>query len=133
MSKFNGTCSVCRRPMYSEGGTTGYGRDDLGNRTCFVCCGEYDAAYMRTTGKNMLYLVTEGVQSIARNHPPRHFTARVTNWPGTLDIPCQVKVGRHNIAGRRYDAWFKFEGQEWHGVQYGDNTQIIRCKRLAGA
>ena len=29
----------------------------------------------------------------------------------------------------RYDFWFKFGSREFHGVQYGNNTQIayIRC------
>lgn len=131
LTKFNGTCDTCGRPMHNAGCSTGYGRDDLGRRHCFTCCGETDTAVMRDRGKATLYLVTEGAQSIARNHAPRHFSARITNWPGTLDIPCQVKTGRHNIAGKRYDAWFTGpDGRQWHGVQYGDNTQIIRCKRV---
>ena len=54
----------------------------------------------------------------------------VMNWPGTLRFPAHVRKGRHNIAGSRYDVWFAGpDGFQWHGVQYGDNTQICHCKR----
>jgi hypothetical protein len=52
-------------------------------------------------------------------------------WPGTLKIRCGVRTGRHNIAGKRYDVWFVGpDGKNWHGVTYGDNTQICRVRRL---
>jgi hypothetical protein len=39
-------------------------------------------------------------------------------------------TGRHNIAGVRYDVWFRGpDGHVWWGVQYGDMTQICHCKR----
>jgi hypothetical protein len=40
-----------------------------------------------------------------------------------------VKKGKHNFAGTRYDAWFVFEGYWWHGVNYGENSQLIHCKK----
>lgn len=59
----------------------------------------------------------------------------VTNWPGTLRFPLwSSKRGRHNIAGTRKDVWFKDgSGNMWHGVQYGEFTQICHCKRLKSA
>lgn len=103
--------------------STGYGQD--WNRPddfiCFACCGARDRAEMESTGKATLYLVRE-----------KDGTDYVTNWPGTLKLHANVRVGRHNFARRRYDAWFRYRGELWHGVQIGDNTQIIRCKRTKG-
>lgn len=114
------TCHDCgqNKPLKIDGVGTGYATDGQGNLVCYDCCGEQDQAYMRQNGKNMLYLVQDGQNW------------HVTNWPGTLKLPCGVRVGRHNIAGKRYDVWFRFEGTEWHGVKYGDNTQICHCRRL---
>ena len=113
-------CNACNatieRPPESIG--TGYATDKDGNKICYSCCGKEDAEYMRVNGKNTLYLTSNGETS-----------GHVSNWPGTLKIPCHIKRGRHNIARYRYDVWFKFEGRTWHGVQYGDNTQIVHCKR----
>jgi hypothetical protein len=62
---------------------------------------------------------------------------RVANWPGTLEFKvAKMTVGHHNIAGTRYDVWFTVVNVEtgcrenWHGVQYGENTMICRCRRL---
>jgi len=87
---------------------------------CFECCGDQDRASMRQTGRAVLYLSKIGADWF------------VSNWPGTLRICTNfpgVCVGRHNIAGRRYDVWFNFEGCLWHGVTYGDNTQLCHVKR----
>jgi hypothetical protein len=55
----------------------------------------------------------------------------VTNWPGTLDIPIYlVKIGRHNLAKVRRDVWFHFAGHDWHGVCYGNDTEIVHCQAL---
>lgn len=57
----------------------------------------------------------------------------VTNWPGTLRFPVwQLRRGRHNIARVQYTVYF-YDGENvlWTGRQYGDMTQIVRCKRLA--
>ena len=71
---------------------------------------------MRNHGKIALYLTDEGV----------------TNWPASLVFPVRYRrIGRHNWAGKRYDVWFTGpDGKPWHGTQYGDNTQIIHCKRV---
>lgn len=55
---------------------------------------------------------------------------KVTNWPGSLRIRAyRVKHGKHNIARTRTDAWFTFEGANWHGVNYGKDSQILHCRR----
>jgi hypothetical protein len=54
----------------------------------------------------------------------------VSNWPGTLAYPARVRVGRHNIAGSRRDAWFRdHAGRPWHAVSYGD-ADLARCHRV---
>ena len=97
--------------------TRGYGTDrETGKTSCYACCAEHDRDIMRTTGRITLYLCGN---------------TRLTNWPGSLVIePYRLRIGRHNIAGKRYDVWFHFEDTKWHGVQYGSNTQICHCRRL---
>lgn len=126
-SELNTTvCNVCHKWC------NGYGLDSVNNPVCYECCAEGDKQTMRDTGKITLYLSKtadyEELQQRLGNAKPSGW--QVSNWPGSLVIPCmKVNVGRHNIAGKRYDAYFIFEGYIWHGVQYGDNTQLIHCKR----
>lgn len=123
-------CSQCgeTKPFPLQGGGTGYAIDQRGF-VCYACCGENDRRDMIASGKALLYLTRE---PIADRHYP-FADGKITNWPGTLAMPCRVRRGHHNIARHRYDAWFKGpDGANWHGVQYGDNTQIIRCRRLKG-
>jgi len=56
----------------------------------------------------------------------------VSNWQGTLQFPVSsYREGKHNIAGRRVDIWFKDRiGNLWLGVNYGNWTQVVHCKRL---
>lgn len=118
-------CFDCGATFISNGFSTGYGTDREGNRVCFACCGIRDQKDMEKTGKATLYLTLKerpGLRLFA--------DGEVGNWPGTLKLPCRVKRGRHNIAGVRFDAWFRFAGKDWHGVQYGENTQLIHCKQL---
>ena len=126
------TCDVCgKHKRHEDDVSTGYGT--IGNfKACFECCGKLDELQMVNDGKTVLYL--------SYDQEPRKYSytgfiypknARLINWPGTLSIPIRVvKVGRHNIAGCRFDVWFKLHGQEWHGVQYGANTQICHCRRI---
>lgn len=118
-------CGDCGKikPVGTSGGT-GYGWADPDNPDdkpiCYECCGKRDVTDMIETGRATLYLT----------HQTRD-TASLTNWPGTVRYRAGVKTGRHNIAGRRYDVWFEGpDGKPWHGVTYGDNTQICRCKRV---
>ena len=112
--------------------TRGYGKDANGDRHCYECCADRDREQMREDGKTCLYLTLEDdTGRTVSQWGHRYGRHKLTNWPGSLTIPVGcVKTGRHNIAGRRYDFWFTFENRQWHGVQYGDNTQIAHCKRL---
>lgn len=101
--------------------TRGYGKDDQGNRYCYDCCAARDRQAMRDDGRITLYLTGNDASGWY-----------IVNWPASLKFKAYVKTGRHNIARVRYDAWFNFEGAQWHGVQYGDNTQIIHCNRTKG-
>ena len=55
-----------------------------------------------------------------------------SDWPGIHKIPVYgIRKSFHNMAGKngRTDVWFKIDGEEWHGVNIGDN-QILRVKKL---
>ena len=119
-------CSRCDKEIEKSKNsfTSGYGLNDKNEKVCYNCCAERDKEYMREHGKNTLYLVKTTKQETGL--PFYH----ITNWPGSLSFDItNRRVGRHNIAGVRYDVWFVFEGFYWHGVTYGDNTQLCHCKR----
>lgn len=111
--------------------TPGYGKTADGRKICYACCAEEDKKQMRETGKAILYLVPKWIDSPMFGKPGRAMLTKceLTNWPGSLKIPCLVSFHRHNIAGRQYSVQFTFEGQKWHGRKYGDNTDICHCKR----
>lgn len=120
-------CSTCKQelPARTEDGLFGnYGIDRNDQKQCYACIGKIEGmalANARKFEKFVHYLTKENGQW------------RVTNWPGTLIIQLgYVKEGRHNIAGKRYDFWFRFSNREFWGVCYGDNTQIahIRCIKV---
>lgn len=121
-------CANCGQPIQKEkdSGGTGYGENDKGEKICYQCCADEDRKYMIEHGTAVLYLVENDRND--RTKSPYE----VVNWPGTLRFrPVYVKKGRHNIARTRTDVWFKGpDGERWWGVQYGENTQIIRCKRV---
>lgn len=113
------TLCDCGHVAKSDGMTPGYGIAPDGTKHCFACCAERDKAQMREKGRATLYW--------AKSADGWH----VSNWPGTLKIkPRRVSHGRHNMARMRTDVWFTFEGQHWHGVTYGEWTQILHCRRL---
>jgi len=123
----------------TDGCGTGYGITKGGAKHCYACCAEQDREQMRRTDRILLYLSMTGSSlsasglGLARPIPGHTYYGdnKATNWPGSLSIPVgSIKVGNHNIAGRRYDCWFTFEGREWHGVQYGDYTQLLHCNKL---
>ncbi len=100
--------------------TTGYGTGTDGKTYCYSCCADRDRAQMRQDGRIALYLTND-----------KDAQATVSNWPGSLKLGVyHQRIGRHNMAGKRYDVWFTFETQPWHGVTYGDNTQICHCRRI---
>ena len=115
--------------------TTGYGKDGAGNILCYPCCGEIEKEWIRKKGRTVLYLSEIQAEGLPPNSRKARYTAnfRVTDWPGTLNLPITYfKTWYHNIAHTRIDVWFDFEGQEWHGVQYGENTQLLHCKKTKG-
>ena len=131
------TCDRCHAVCVPTDCTTGYGTDPTtGAKHCFQCCGDMDRAALTRDGKGTLYLIRDEsrtLPSVGGLQPPRQ-AWKLTNWPGTLSIPLHAapRKSRHNIAGARYDVSFHFEGSDWHGVQYGENTQICRVRRMKG-
>ena len=108
--------------------TTGYGVNENSETFCYSCCAENDREYMKEHGKITLYLTIN--REIVCNVGRKWFDGKVGNWPDSLSFPCRVKQGNHNIAGTRYDVWFNGpNGRVWHGVQYGDMTQLCYCKQ----
>jgi hypothetical protein len=140
MKKTTFKCSDCGgvKPVQTSGGT-GYGYFGKSKRkVCYACCAERDKKDMAKTGKAMLYLThnKNGTQhgnfAVGCEPPSEKRVWEISNWPGSLKFSAFVRVGSHNIARRRYDAWFTdHTGRQWHGVTIGDNTQICHCKRLA--
>ena len=100
--------------------STGYGTDSNGKTFCYECCAKMDREQMEKENKIVLYL-TENENG--------YF---VSNWPGSLKIRCYGhKKGGHNIASIRNDIWFfDHTGREWHGVQYGHDSQLCYCQKL---
>lgn len=123
MSTFR--CARCNqdKPVQTDGGTGYASNPETDEKTCYACCADVDREYMSSNNRITLYLV--------KYHKQTNSWA-ITNWPSSLVIrPTRVTTGRHNIAGKRYDCWFRdHEGKEWHGVQYGDNTQLVHCRKL---
>lgn len=141
------TCCKCHeiKPVQPTGGT-GYATNrDNDDKTCYACCAIADRAYMDSHDRITLYLIVDheslAVNDVSHEHNvrnkicPRNYGWKVTNWPGSLVLhPFRVREGRHNIAGKRYDCWFNdHKNRKWHGVQYGDNTQIVHCRKLKTA
>ena len=115
----------CGHETKSES-SAGYGHYD-GKTFCYECCAKLDKEVMRKHGKISLYLTLPEKMVTYTLLGDR---AYVTNWPSTLKFNVIRAVkGRHNIAGSRYDVWFQFDGAIWHGVQYGECTQLVHCKR----
>lgn len=113
-------CSICKqeKEVQTKGGT-GYATNEKGEKICYQCCAEEDRKYMRENGKISLYL--------SENENGGY---KISNWHSTLIFTVTgYRKGRHNIAGKRLDVWFRFEGYCWHGVNYGEMTQILHCKK----
>lgn len=115
-----GTCHTCGAPFIARDCLPGYGIDAHGNRHCYACCGKRDEAEALATGRFTGYLVSVDSRD-----------DQVTNWPGTLRFKVlRRSYGEHNLARTRTDVWFRDrEGREWHGVQLGENSELVRCRR----
>lgn len=116
------TCHVCNKEIVKPDDiTTGYGIDKDDHKICFACCGIQDHEYMRNHDKTTLYLTSKDGRWI------------VSNWPGTLAISAigYERQHAHNWGLSRRDVWFADEfGNHWHGVSYGDFTQLVHCRKL---
>jgi len=124
MSTHHFYCSHCKTNKTHESDfTTGYARKRNGHKVCFDCMATVTEKEMLRDGKTFLYLTET---------PTGQY--EVSNWCGTWKRRVMyASKGRHNIARVRYDVWFRVKGTEWHGVQYGDNTQVVHCKMLKSA
>lgn len=129
-------CAYCsaEKPIKSEGGT-GYATLSDGSRICYTCSAKREREDLVKSGRGVLYFTPSRATITGR--PIRRDggwgECELTNWTGVLRFSGGYRVGRHNMAGRRYDAWFNGpDGFEWHGVTYGDNTQICHVRRLKG-
>lgn len=111
--------------------TVGYGTNKDGKRHCYACCGERDRTDMIASGRVTLYLIPREHKPADRADFVRY---EVINWPGSLRFSVRIsdiRHGRHNIAGTRTDVWFLGpDGATWHGVNYGENTDIVHCRRV---
>ena len=109
-------CAICRNDCTLHHARSGNGP------ICYNCCADLDKQEMIKSGNSKkveLYLNTN--------------EKKVTNWPGTLSFNIRgLRKGKHNIARTRYDIWFNGpDNFIWHGVNYGEFTQIVHCKRTA--
>lgn len=104
------TCALCGADAEA------YGTTSEGEQICHACCGRLDR------------------QKLFRGEPITLYWdgTEVTNWPGTVRfVPTRTKKGSHNIAKTRTDVWFRAEGRNWHGVQLGEFSQILRITEVA--
>lgn len=127
-------CTECKKELPlidpSKPHIGNYGRDKEDNKFCFDCCGKQDLEQMRTQDRITLYL-TMPTHGAKMNGQIKFFDGKVSNWPGSLSLHATGRVGNHNIARTRYDCWFSDpHGNKWHGVQYGDFTQLVHCRKL---
>lgn len=115
-----------------------YTRDN--RMVCVKCCAELEKAYMRTHDKIVLYF-----QSFQHRYQTDYtrknkiyiigghgdVMGELTDAMGNKIVDLYyIDRGKHNIAGRRYDFRFMFEGRTWHGTVYGDNSDLAYCRRL---
>ena len=117
-------CELCGAECKSNGIAAGYAITDEGMKICYDCCGKIDMEHLKNAklgNKYYFYLCEE-----KEGECVKYF---VSNWPGTFKLRVYPKEGRHNIAGKRMDFWFEYYGNNFHGVQYGNDSQIahVRC------
>jgi hypothetical protein len=107
------------KPSKHSNFTTGYGTNKDGKTFCYDCCAYNDVQQMLNNKSIVLYLVKNNNQY------------QVTNWPASLkfNLYGNPVIGKHNIAGTQTHVYFKLYGTIWHGVQYGDNSQLCYCKQ----
>ena len=115
-------CAECGKEIQRDGVMCGYGRTVDGKILCYDCCAkhtekEFDS--LPQGEKTYLYLVS------------KNGDLYVTDWTGRFSIPVyRHRKGRHNIAGTRTDVWFSRYGKKYHGVNYGEFSQICHIKQV---
>lgn len=137
-------CDRCGKAVKNDSNfTTGYGVDREGDEEkvyCFACCGLRDAERMEVEDKTYLYYcdhpdpIPGTFQEQMAVNTPRFYS--LTNWPGTFKIPLRA----YHITVKTEYPWgratrvtrvsFEYKGRKWVGAMYGDNTQVMNCKRL---
>ncbi len=101
--------------------TTGYGIDKQGAQGLLLLLREADSADMSATGRAVLYLTEEGPEG-----------AVVSNWPGLRSFGSVTSAWvLTTLPVGAVDVWFTdSDGREWHGINYGHNSQLCHCRRL---
>lgn len=119
-------CVDCKqvKPVHINGSTAYAVLPDT-TRVCYTCCGERDKRDMEAGKPTVLYVTVNATDS------GRGPNAVVSNWPGTLKIPCGAKVSKRGggFGCQRTDVWFSYAGFNWHGVNRGDND-VVRCRTI---
>ena len=116
-------CHECGCECKPDGIFAGYGTDKDGNKFCYECCGKHD--------KQELENMKIGEKTIQYLHKDDENKWWVVNFPSSLKLRIwMVHEGRHNIAGIRRDVWFDFNGNNFHGVQYGNFSELCYIRRV---
>lgn len=112
-------CSSCKaeKPLQKSGGT-GFGTDKNGAKHCYACIAEIDKDALRNLSKG---------QKIAMYFEKGN--SEVSNWPGTLRIPCTYRKIRHNFGIEAYAISFFFEGNRFYGRNIGYMSQLVSVKK----
>lgn len=125
-------------------GATGYAylhasEGDL-RKVCYVCAGNIDKEHMDKHGYITLHL--DGLMSLrnhmlAREHKhktPTGVKINVSNWCGSLSYPVDlVRVGNGGMMRVRRDIWFTdHNGDQWYGLQLGNASPLVYCRRIKG-
>lgn len=94
---------------------------------------------MRKDGKVYFYLTTRGdvrptpgIKIFRTNLYTKSVNpvGTVSDFYGEVKFDIHaIKIGEHNFCGHRLDFDFEFEGEIWHGTQYGNMTDVAVCYR----
>ena len=126
-------------------GATGYAylnaSDEDRRKVCYTCAADLDRALMDERGEITLHL--DGLISLRMN-PERVIQKQasgqaspggkisVSNWCGSLSYSVElVRVGNGGMSKIRRDIYFTdHKGRVWHGVQFGNKSELVYCKRM---
>jgi hypothetical protein len=115
-------CDHCQKTVENTSTIgTGYGIHENGHKVCYQCCGDIDRDDMikaKVGERFSMYLCRENGLNV------------VQNWCGTLKRNCHISISRHNWGLKRYDAWFKVNGECFWGYNIGENTQILHVRKV---